>query len=211
MNPKTPTTGDGLLAAILANPADNHARLVYADWLQENGDEARAHFLRAQIADDPDLREWVRKQIVAHQVQWIGAALAEVICRQIDARVIDMKDLLSGAPFPTIEWRRGFVETLNCTFADWDALADQILREHPVNFVRWRIFTQGDRRALLLRAKEQGVPTHARYYTSIAAQVWMGVGFEQSNRNLRPRAGYDFEPPLQIIVDPRHFIRPGGV
>lgn len=38
-----------LLAAILADPADDTSRLVYADWLEENGDEARAEFIRVQI------------------------------------------------------------------------------------------------------------------------------------------------------------------
>ncbi len=36
-------------AAIRANPDDDTARLVYADWLQENGDETRAEFIRVQI------------------------------------------------------------------------------------------------------------------------------------------------------------------
>src|SRR5262245_43036044 len=36
-------------SAIRANPDDDTPRLVYADWLQENGDEARAEFIRTQI------------------------------------------------------------------------------------------------------------------------------------------------------------------
>jgi uncharacterized protein (TIGR02996 family) len=35
--------------AIRAHPLDDTPRLVYADWLQENGDEARAEFIRVQI------------------------------------------------------------------------------------------------------------------------------------------------------------------
>lgn len=42
------TDGPHLLAAILAAPADDHVRLVYADCLQELGDEARAEFIRVQ-------------------------------------------------------------------------------------------------------------------------------------------------------------------
>jgi uncharacterized protein (TIGR02996 family) len=40
--------GDSLLAVILANPDDDTPRLVYADWLQEHGDEDRAEFIRFQ-------------------------------------------------------------------------------------------------------------------------------------------------------------------
>ncbi len=40
----------GFLAAILADPADDTARLVYADWLQEQGGRPeRAEFIRLQI------------------------------------------------------------------------------------------------------------------------------------------------------------------
>ena len=38
------------LRAICANPEDNTVRLVYADWLAENGDEERAEFIRLQVA-----------------------------------------------------------------------------------------------------------------------------------------------------------------
>lgn len=40
---------DPLLAAILAHPADDLARLVYADWIEEQGDPDRARFIRAQV------------------------------------------------------------------------------------------------------------------------------------------------------------------
>ena len=38
-----------LLAAIVADPADDTARLVYADCLQEHGNTPRADFIRFQI------------------------------------------------------------------------------------------------------------------------------------------------------------------
>src|SRR5262245_30277055 len=38
-----------LLAAICANPDENTLRLVYADWLEENGDAKRAAFIRARV------------------------------------------------------------------------------------------------------------------------------------------------------------------
>jgi uncharacterized protein (TIGR02996 family) len=39
-----------LWTAIRLNPADDTPRLVYADWLQEHGEEARAEFIRVQCA-----------------------------------------------------------------------------------------------------------------------------------------------------------------
>jgi uncharacterized protein (TIGR02996 family) len=37
------------ISAILDNLADDTPRLVFADWLQEHGEEARAEFIRCQI------------------------------------------------------------------------------------------------------------------------------------------------------------------
>lgn len=39
---------DALLRLICENPEDDTVRLVFADWLQENGDEPRAEFIRLQ-------------------------------------------------------------------------------------------------------------------------------------------------------------------
>ena len=43
------TTSDALLAAVLANPADDLPRLVYADWLEENGEPERAELIRHAV------------------------------------------------------------------------------------------------------------------------------------------------------------------
>jgi uncharacterized protein (TIGR02996 family) len=40
--------GEALFRAVCANPADDTPRLVYADWLQENGQAERAEFIRLQ-------------------------------------------------------------------------------------------------------------------------------------------------------------------
>jgi uncharacterized protein (TIGR02996 family) len=48
------------LRAICENPEDDTVRLVYADWLQENGDEDRAEFIRLQIAEQHESSESVR-------------------------------------------------------------------------------------------------------------------------------------------------------
>jgi uncharacterized protein (TIGR02996 family) len=43
------TDGPALLRNIVANPDDDTARLVYADWLDESGDADRAEFVRGQV------------------------------------------------------------------------------------------------------------------------------------------------------------------
>ena len=46
---ETMTDGDALYRAILAAPEEDTPRLVYADWLDENGQPNRAEFIRVQI------------------------------------------------------------------------------------------------------------------------------------------------------------------
>ena len=43
---------DALLAAIFDSPDDDTARLVYADWLQENGQDDYAQFIRLSVQAD---------------------------------------------------------------------------------------------------------------------------------------------------------------
>ena len=40
---------DALMRAICENPDDDTPRLVFADWLQEHGEEERAEFIRVQV------------------------------------------------------------------------------------------------------------------------------------------------------------------
>lgn len=44
--------GNALLRAVIADPTDDTVRLAYADWLQEQGDELRAEFIRTQCEID---------------------------------------------------------------------------------------------------------------------------------------------------------------
>jgi uncharacterized protein (TIGR02996 family) len=72
---------DALLKAVCENPDDDTPRLVFADWLQENGEEERAEFIRLQIEvarrfeagtladDDPD--EFLAGELErAHGSRW---------------------------------------------------------------------------------------------------------------------------------------------
>jgi len=71
---------EGFLDAILASPEDNAPRLVYADWLEENGRPERAALIRVQIelATTPDyLPRWSvlktreRALLEAYQAEWL--------------------------------------------------------------------------------------------------------------------------------------------
>src|SRR5579884_4103642 len=99
------TRENAFLQAILENPADDTARLVYADWLEERGDP-RGEFIRVQCelaqlspaggpvsADDSrgvKLEDRVRELLGQHADEWLGPLPALVAS-------------IHG-------WRRGFIE-----------------------------------------------------------------------------------------------------
>ena len=145
--------GDALLARILADPGDDTVRLVYADWLEENGRSERAGFVRVQIeiarhpgmncgsmycsergpeglCDDcrrfKRLRKRERELAERHAHDWDGPPVPWTAC--LDAT-------LPPALGHSFVFRRGFVEAVTCTAADWLAHGDALLAAHPVTEV----------------------------------------------------------------------------
>ena len=121
------TTADALLAAVVANPADDLPRLVYADWCEENGDAERAEFIRLQIGRangtataDAHIREKVLQH--AHAERWLAPL------RQ------------PGAPLGTRRshavFRRGFVEAVWLPATWFVRTADKLFAACPVDELR---------------------------------------------------------------------------
>jgi uncharacterized protein (TIGR02996 family) len=110
------TADDAFLAAIIAAPTDDLPRLVYADYLDEHGDPARAEFIRVQIADargGTGESGRAADLLAEHKSRW------------------EIPDLRGVQTF-----RRGFVEALNISAAEFVAHADRIGRAAPVMAVR---------------------------------------------------------------------------
>jgi uncharacterized protein (TIGR02996 family) len=69
---------DALLAAVLADPDADLPRLVYADYLDETGDRARAEFIRVQLAvhrlADPPVGLVARERalLALHREEWLA-------------------------------------------------------------------------------------------------------------------------------------------
>jgi uncharacterized protein (TIGR02996 family) len=141
--------GEALLRGILECPEDDTARLVYADWLDEQGERERAEFVRVQIelaktwACSPSSSRYCpcshcvlrrrerelwngtgRQRIWGHYtVPGLNAHLA-----------IDTPP--SGFVPPLVAIARGFVESLTCTATDFLAHAAAVFAAHPVTAVR---------------------------------------------------------------------------
>ena len=76
------TDESAFLRTILDRPDDDAPRLVYADWLEERGDTARAEFIRVQIelanlaadgARRVELAARERELLQRHEREWVAA------------------------------------------------------------------------------------------------------------------------------------------
>jgi uncharacterized protein (TIGR02996 family) len=110
--------GAALLQAIADAPEDDTPRLVYADWLDEHGDGARAEFIRVQIErarlprDDNRQAELAarEKQLLdRHRDPWLGTMPNGVLSRP---------------------WARGFPEAVGCVnpseWREWQLSRDDL-------------------------------------------------------------------------------------
>jgi uncharacterized protein (TIGR02996 family) len=112
---------DALLAAILAQPDDDVARLVYADWLQENGQEPRAQFIRAQVwasQAEPFSKEARKQAAVAKRI--LEASSRGEWTRHLQQRMVGW------------EFRRGFVEHVRVNVATFAHDAEELFRREPI-------------------------------------------------------------------------------
>ncbi len=103
---------------ILDNPNDDAPRLIYADWLEENGDTDRAEFIRVQIAlEDEDISTEARQhlaereaeQLEKHQREWLGSLSPFLLDGKDDVRI----DIDEENPNSEFRFRRGFLEELH--------------------------------------------------------------------------------------------------
>lgn len=147
MNTHTDPTAAALLRAILLCPADDAARLVLADWLDEHGEHERAEFIRVQCelarkrdsepppAPTRELAEFVRDLVRlenrerelltdARRGEWSG-----IPCPVCDGTTVaehtadgwsslEQCDHCTGTDFAPVEFRRGFPERVRCRMGD---------------------------------------------------------------------------------------------
>jgi uncharacterized protein (TIGR02996 family) len=127
-------------AAIRANPDDDTPRLVYADWLQENGDEPRAEFIRVQcaLARLPSDRRKNRKERAALQAredelvtqhkaawsEWLVSALAENDSREARLQWLNR-----------FTYARGFVDALYLNFVTAHRLIASGVVPEPIKYL----------------------------------------------------------------------------
>ena len=192
--------GERLLAAVLREPGDDNVRLVYADWLQEHGDEARAEFIRVQveIAAAPECAvpgycsDGSGKCRVCERLAELRRRERELLRKTQPGEFHDWsvcRDCLWHAPIPHGGWqwefRRGFVECVTCAASEWLREGDAILAAHPVRKVVLTTLSIEDRYNLAVKACDAGVPSLAvdapgceGCAPEVLKSLWPGVEFE---------------------------------
>jgi uncharacterized protein (TIGR02996 family) len=124
--PPPKDTGEAILQAVLAEPEDDTPRLVYADWLDENGGpegQARAEFIRAQIelarlpkgdSRGKNLRAREKKLWSGNKTAWLASLPEPMRARK------------------AVAFHRGFFEELNLGASIWAYCADELFARNPV-------------------------------------------------------------------------------
>lgn len=137
------TDGAALLRTILANPADDTPRLVYADWLTENGESERGEFIRVQCELVPHFHDSFARYVeLIHREQELSAEYEDSWIAQFCPPLVGR--VMWG-------WERGFISHIRgIDWSDWLAHADAILTAQPVERVKLTIFDD-DARELVLR------------------------------------------------------------
>lgn len=132
----------GFLRAIVENPHDDVARLVYADWLDDHGQEERAEFIRVQCElASPGVVD----RVTGHWSESSREYAPGCRCRPCNLRRREQELLRTthrGSNPPAYNWwgwagpaqvlyqdgadyrdhftyRRGFVEVIRCRLEDW--------------------------------------------------------------------------------------------
>jgi len=136
------TDRTAMLAAIIAHREDDTPRLVMADWLEENGEPARAEFIRVQCELSRDFAE-VNNQGIKDGITNTGRKrhprFSELARRENELRSSVCERLEQGKWFPGWNgWSlstdetfiarstkkagyvsRGFISSVSCSWQDW--------------------------------------------------------------------------------------------
>src|SRR5262249_5428592 len=116
------STHNGFLRDICANPNDDVARLIYADWLDDQGDSPRADFIRLHCrlealepfeSERVDLEDRAAQLRHAHEGWWL----------------YELPDWARAKAY----FRRGFVERVRVNPGRWNNNAAELFEATPLS------------------------------------------------------------------------------
>lgn len=139
------------LAAILADPDDDTARLVAADFLEENGNPNRAAFIRIQVAlarleangqgkslEVDHLRAKERAflgPLSMDRPLWAANECPELVRWKPRGGGRDPLEAMAVEGVDRLTWRRGFVEGVMCPAREWLQHGAAVRKRNPIRHV----------------------------------------------------------------------------
>jgi uncharacterized protein (TIGR02996 family) len=188
------THTDALLEAIRDEPDNPDLRLVYADWLDETGDAARARFIRTSCAHERLARTDPRRHALGreaggllhrHRRAWLGPLWARLGDRR---------------------WRWGLLDEASLTVQHFLAHADALLRLGPLTALRL-VGASADvaelcRSPQLLRLRS--LDLSCNFLTNEAAAALAGSPWTGRWRALSLRQNFIGAPGAEALADSLH-------
>jgi uncharacterized protein (TIGR02996 family) len=134
--------------AIVANPGDDTARLVAADFLEENGDADRAAFIRVQVElarlesigvmKGPDVEQLRAKErgftgSFSNLSLWAAEECSELVKMRGGGR-----EAMTVEGAEQLRWYRGFIHQVRCLAREWQQHGATIRKRLPIRIVTLR-------------------------------------------------------------------------
>ncbi len=148
------TTAEAFLEDILANPADDWLRLIYADYLEDNGQEERSEFIRVQIelfnwpceCDDvervyhPECKCKEKGELQRRERELLKNKMVDTSTpkhrRRTQLECLMATEALGRyALVSRYTWHRGFMQSVVCTCEAWLKQGSALVRQHPLERV----------------------------------------------------------------------------
>lgn len=147
------TIGQALYQDILDHPDDDALRLIYADWLADNGQEDRAKLIHTQLqmmSSGTEGEFWTssteENRLLSNHINWLLP-----LARAFGMNTRPNRDLpgtykgfgVDGgmtSNFGEVKWfwRAGFVHRIVCSLSSWLKAGRKVVKLTPMNYVGLR-------------------------------------------------------------------------
>jgi uncharacterized protein (TIGR02996 family) len=179
---------DGFIRAIVECPEDDAPRLIFCDWLDDNGQHDRANFIRKQIA-----------AVAGDSHAITSAGHSGVLSKLLDLKVWEFlpkhrvtvpgRYLVQNSGWTWVEWRRGFPYRFGATLPALLSCVNrrgrgvELFKRHPIQEVVFPKYDTGDMIRRRLHSvypfeKLKPVPRTAEAMLVTYARQLAGVGKE---------------------------------
>lgn len=128
MSPESSPTGRDFMRAICERPDDDAPRLIFADWLREQGEDERAEYIRLAIEYDrgrsltPEMEaiyDTINQKYYKHCHHTLATSYSSTISR--------------------IELTRGFLSSISLPASAYKQHARRIIEKHLQPITEWKI------------------------------------------------------------------------